>query len=65
MQVISKSILEEQLKPGVIDGSGGGEAGAGMKRTWSRTGLGGGDEEDVAACDGDGTSTGSGALVPG
>jgi hypothetical protein len=28
-------------------------------------GLGRGDEEDVAACDGDGTSTGSGALVPG
>jgi hypothetical protein len=32
-------------------------------------GVGGGDEkadgEDVVACDGDGTSTGGGALVPG
>jgi hypothetical protein len=40
-------------------------SGCGHEEDMVADGLGGGDEEDVAACDDDGTSTGSGALVPG
>ena len=35
----SKSILETQPRSGLIDGSGGAKADAGMRRTWTRTAL--------------------------